>query len=173
MNDALYIGAYIWYFLLCIRARFCAVPQSRTEKENLPGFVLLTHFLVSRSCRCTIWTIFRCVCVHMFPGHLYFLQGHNRVGGWHWKGCFRRPVQRSSWGPPQPLAPGVGLLLLLYCPCSGAQAALQLHSVGWASAMAMRCLWWQPCQACLRTGTLLCSPPPDQGGRRERGPEHH
>lgn len=144
-NDALYVGAYLWYFLLCIRARFCAVHQSHTEKENLPGFVLLTHSLVSRSCSSTIWTIFRRVCVspRTFPGHPYFAQGHNRVGGGHWTGCFRGPCAEKQLGTTA--APRAGPMLTLPWPRSAARAVLRLHRVGGASAMAMCCLArWQP-----------------------------
>lgn len=39
MNDAC-----VWYFLLCIRAQVCAVPQSHTEKKKFTWFCTANSF---------------------------------------------------------------------------------------------------------------------------------
>lgn len=155
-NDALYIGAYLWYFLLCIRARFCAVHQSHTEKENLPGFVLLTHSLVSRSCSSAIWTIFRRVCVCVSVCSLDIRISRRVTTGWvagTEQGVSGAAVQRSSWGPPQPPergrcwhCPVPVLVLELYCGCTVLVGHLPWPCVAWHGGS-------------LRTRGLPCSPP--------------
>ena len=147
-----------------VRAQFCAAPQSHTEKENLPVFVLVSHSLVSRSCSNAIWTTFgeyAFVC-SLAPA---FHAGSRRVGDCCGRGCLRGPCAERQRGPPSPSA---GPWLTLSRPGCDAQAVLWLHGAGWAFAVAMRCLaWWQPCQACLRAEDPL-----GWGGHRERGPEH-